>query len=76
MAGECTSITSLGEPPVVGFSAAGLRDQFVMLLAESARPGVGSRALTEALLKKLGAKDRAHAVAIAARRGYLDCLEP
>jgi len=29
-----------------------LRDQFVMLLAESARPGVGTRALTEALLKQ------------------------
>jgi DNA-binding NarL/FixJ family response regulator len=28
------------------------------------------------ILEKLGAKDRAHAVAIAARRGYLDCLEP
>ncbi|WP_405126576.1 helix-turn-helix transcriptional regulator (plasmid) [Pseudomonas marginalis] len=30
----------------------GLRDQFVMLLAESARPGLGSRILTEALLKQ------------------------
>lgn len=28
------------------------------------------------ILEKLGAKDRAHAVAIAARRGYLDCFEP
>lgn len=30
----------------------GLRDQFVMLLAEGARPRVGTRALTEALLKQ------------------------
>jgi AraC-like DNA-binding protein len=44
---------SLGEPLVVRFGGAdGLRDQFVMLLAESARPGVGSRVLTEALLKQ------------------------
>ena len=28
------------------------------------------------ILDKLGAEDRAHAVAIAARRGYLDCLGP
>lgn len=28
------------------------------------------------ILQKLGAEDRAHAVAIAARRGYLDCLGP
>jgi DNA-binding NarL/FixJ family response regulator len=28
------------------------------------------------ILEKLGAEDRAHAVAIAARRGYLDCLGP
>jgi AraC family transcriptional activator of mtrCDE len=32
--------------------ANGLRDQFAMLLAESARPGIGSRVLTEALLKQ------------------------
>jgi AraC family transcriptional activator of mtrCDE len=30
----------------------GLRDQFVILLAESARPTIGTRALTEALLKQ------------------------
>jgi AraC-like DNA-binding protein len=30
----------------------GLRDQFIILLAESARPGVGTRAMTEALLKQ------------------------
>lgn len=30
----------------------GLRDQFVMLLAEAARPRIGTRALTEALLKQ------------------------
>lgn len=30
----------------------GLRDQFVILLAESARPAIGTRALTEALLKQ------------------------
>jgi len=45
--------STLGEPLVVRFGGAeGLRDQFVMLLAESARPGVGSRVLTEALLKQ------------------------
>jgi AraC family transcriptional activator of mtrCDE len=45
--------TSLGKPLVVHFGGTdGLRDQFVMLLAESAQPGVGSRALTEALLKQ------------------------
>jgi AraC-like DNA-binding protein len=44
---------ALGKPLVVRFGGAdGLRDQFVMLLAESARPGVGSRVLTEALLKQ------------------------
>jgi len=30
----------------------GLREQFIILLAESARPGIGTRALTEALLKQ------------------------
>ena len=30
----------------------GLRNQFVLLLAESARPGIGMRVLTEALLKQ------------------------
>lgn len=45
--------TGLGKPLVVSFGDTdGLRDQFVMLLAESARPGVGSRVLTEALLKQ------------------------
>lgn len=43
----------LSEPMVEHFDGpAGLRDQFVILLAESARPGVGTRALTEALLKQ------------------------
>jgi AraC-like DNA-binding protein len=42
----------LGRPLVVRFDGVdGLRDQFVMLLAESTRPRVGSRVLTEALLK-------------------------
>jgi AraC-like DNA-binding protein len=45
--------TSLGKPLVVHFGGTdGLRDQFVMLLAESAQPGFGSRVLTEALLKQ------------------------
>jgi AraC family transcriptional activator of mtrCDE len=45
--------TSLEKPLVVQFSNTnGLREQFAMLLAESARPGVGSRVLTEALLKQ------------------------
>lgn len=45
--------TSLGEPLVVRFGGAeGLQNQFVTLLAESARPGIGSRVLTEALLKQ------------------------
>jgi AraC-like DNA-binding protein len=45
--------TSLGTPLVVHFGGTeGLRDQFVMLLAETARPGIGSRVLTEALLKQ------------------------
>jgi AraC-like DNA-binding protein len=44
---------TLSHPLVTRFdSAAGLRDQFVMLLAESARPGPGSRVLVEALLKQ------------------------
>ncbi|WP_395069320.1 helix-turn-helix domain-containing protein [Paraburkholderia silvatlantica] len=42
-----------GQPVVVRFGeTGGLRDQFVMLLAESARPRMGSRALTEALLRQ------------------------
>ena len=45
--------TSLVNPMIVRFdSNDGLRDQFVMLLAELAKPGIGSRALTEALLKQ------------------------
>ncbi|SDE03688.1 AraC-type DNA-binding protein [Cupriavidus sp. YR651] len=45
--------TSLGKPLVVRFDDTdGLRDQFVMLLAESVRPRMGSRVLTEALLKQ------------------------
>ena len=53
LAGGLDLFTSLGEPLVVRFGGAdGLQDQFVMLLAESARPGVGSRVLTEALLKQ------------------------
>jgi AraC family transcriptional regulator, activator of mtrCDE len=44
---------ALSRPLVTRFDAsAGLRDQFVMLLAESARPGPGSRVLVEALLKQ------------------------
>ncbi|TXI84916.1 MAG: AraC family transcriptional regulator [Cupriavidus sp.] len=44
---------TLGRPLVVRFRGTdGLRDQFSMLLAESAQPGVGSRVLTEALLKQ------------------------
>lgn len=44
---------SLGKPLVVQFRGDdGLQDQFAMLLAESAQPGMGSRVLTEALLKQ------------------------
>lgn len=53
LAGGSDFFASLGEPLVVRFgNAGGLQDQFVMLLAESTRPGVGSRVLTEALLKQ------------------------
>jgi AraC-like DNA-binding protein len=53
LAGGPDLFISLNEPLVVRFGGGdGLRDQFVMLLAESARPGVGSRVLTEALLKQ------------------------
>jgi AraC family transcriptional activator of mtrCDE len=53
LAGGLDLFTSLCEPLVVRFDGVdGLQDQFVMLLAESARPGVGSRVLTEALLKQ------------------------
>jgi AraC-like DNA-binding protein len=53
LAGGSGFFFSLGEPLVARFgSVDGLQDQFVMLLAESTRPGVGSRVLTEALLKQ------------------------
>lgn len=53
LAGGSDPFSFLGEPLVVRFGGAeGLQDQFVMLLAESARPGAGSRVLTEALLKQ------------------------
>jgi AraC-like DNA-binding protein len=43
----------LNEPLVEHFDGpAGLRDQFIILLAESVRPGIGTRALVEALLKQ------------------------
>jgi AraC-like DNA-binding protein len=43
----------LSDPIVEQFDGPeGLRDQFVILLAESARPMIGTRALTEALLKQ------------------------
>jgi AraC family transcriptional activator of mtrCDE len=44
---------TLRRPLVTRFEGpSGLRDQFVMLLAECARPGLGSRVLVEALLKQ------------------------
>lgn len=53
LVGGSDIFTTLDEPLVVRFGDAdGLQNQFVMLLAESARPGVGSRVLTEALLKQ------------------------
>ncbi len=53
LAGGSDLFTSLDEPLVVHFDGDdGLRDQFAMLLAESARPEVGSRVLNEALLKQ------------------------
>jgi AraC-like DNA-binding protein len=53
LAGGSDLFTALEKPLVVRFGEAdGLRDLFVMLLAESAQPGVGSRVLTEALLKQ------------------------
>lgn len=43
----------LDQPLVVKFGGnKGLRDQFVMMLVESVRPGIGSRVLMEALLKQ------------------------
>ena len=45
--------SGLRDPIVEHFDgAAGLRDQFVILLSEFARPALGTRALTEALLKQ------------------------
>ncbi len=53
LAGGLDLFASLREPLVVRFGGdESLQDQFVRLLAESARPGVGSRVLTEALLKQ------------------------
>jgi AraC-like DNA-binding protein len=53
LAGGTDVFASLGQPLVVHFGGEDkLQDQFVMLLAESARPGLGSRVLTEALLKQ------------------------
>ncbi|TCK33489.1 AraC-like DNA-binding protein [Paraburkholderia sp. BL8N3] len=44
---------TLRRPLIAQFDGrSGLRDQFVLLLAECARPGLGSRALIEALLKQ------------------------
>jgi AraC family transcriptional activator of mtrCDE len=43
----------LSAPIIEHFDGAdGLRDQFIILLGESARPTIGTRALTEALLKQ------------------------
>jgi AraC family transcriptional regulator, activator of mtrCDE len=45
--------SGLSAPVVEHFDGAdSLRDQFIILLAESARPMIGTRALTEALLKQ------------------------
>jgi AraC-like DNA-binding protein len=53
LAGGSDLLTPSSEPIVVRFDGEhGLREQFAMLLAESARPGAGSRVLTEALLKQ------------------------
>lgn len=44
---------TLRHPLIAQFdSKSGLKDQFVLLLAECARPGLGSRTLVEALLKQ------------------------
>ncbi|WP_207000920.1 AraC family transcriptional regulator [Trinickia mobilis] len=44
---------AMSRPLVARFEGpSGLRDQFVLLLAECARPGLGSRVLVEALLKQ------------------------
>jgi AraC family transcriptional regulator, activator of mtrCDE len=51
--GSFDPFRTLSRPLVTRFDAdAGLQGQFVMLLAESARPGPGSRVLVEALLKQ------------------------
>lgn len=53
LAGGPELFASLTQPLVVRFDGAdGLKDQFSLLLAESARPGIGSRVLTGALLKQ------------------------
>lgn len=53
LAGGADLFASLGQPLVVRFDGSdGLRNQFVMLLAELAQPGLGSRVLIEALLKQ------------------------
>lgn len=53
LAGGAKFFFSFGEPLVARFgSENGLKNQFVMLLAESTRPGIGTRPLTEALLKQ------------------------
>ena len=53
LAGRPNFFFSYGEPLVARFAQEdGLKNQFVMLMAESTRPGIGSRPLTEALLKQ------------------------
>lgn len=53
LAGGANFFFSFGEPLVARFGCGeGLQNQFVMLLAESTRPGIGTRPLTEALLKQ------------------------
>src|SRR3546814_21191933 len=54
LAGGANFFFSFGEPLVARFGGGsdGLKNQFVMLLTESRRPGIGSRPLTEALLKQ------------------------
>ena len=53
LVGGTELFASLAQPLVVRFDGAdGLKDQFSLLLAESARPGIGSRVLTGALLKQ------------------------
>ena len=53
LGGELDIFTSVSEPLVVRFDlASGLQDQFLMLLTESAQPGVGTHVLTDALIKQ------------------------